>query len=45
MRQRTTLAAVEPVYGTAIRLARLAWRAQGLTFTVTGVENAPPPIV
>ena len=41
VRQRTTLTAVEPVYGTAIQLARLVWRAQGLTFTVTGVENLP----
>ncbi len=41
VRQRTTLSAVEPVYGTAIQLARLVWRAQGLTFTVTGVENLP----
>jgi 1-acyl-sn-glycerol-3-phosphate acyltransferase len=32
---------VEPVYGTVIALARLLWRAQGLTFTVTGVENLP----
>lgn len=32
---------MEPVYGTVIQLARLAWRAQGLTFTVTGVENLP----
>jgi 1-acyl-sn-glycerol-3-phosphate acyltransferase len=32
---------VEPVYGTIIRVARLAWRLQGLTFTVTGVENLP----
>ena len=32
---------MEPVYGTVIRLARLAWRLQGLTFTVTGVENLP----
>lgn len=32
---------VEPVYGTVIQLARLAWRMQGLTFTVTGVENLP----
>jgi len=29
------------VYGTVIQLARLAWRMQGLTFTVTGVENLP----
>lgn len=36
-----TLAAVEPVYGTVIQLARLAWRLQGLKFTVTGVENLP----
>jgi 1-acyl-sn-glycerol-3-phosphate acyltransferase len=32
---------VEPVYGTIIKLARLAWRFQGLRFTVTGVENLP----
>jgi 1-acyl-sn-glycerol-3-phosphate acyltransferase len=32
---------VEPVYGTIIALARLAWRSQGLKFTVTGVENLP----
>lgn len=38
---RITLAAVEPVYGTVIQLARLAWRLQGLKFTVTGVENLP----
>src|ERR1700676_3007747 len=39
--RRTTLAAVEPVYGTVIQTARLIWRMQGLTFTVTGVENLP----
>ena len=38
---RTTLATVEPVYGTAIQLARLVWRFQGLKFTVTGAENLP----
>jgi len=32
---------VEPVYGTAIRAARLVWRLQGLKFTVTGIENLP----
>jgi len=32
---------VEPAYGTVIQLARLAWRVQGLTITVTGVENLP----
>ena len=32
---------MEPVYGTVIQLARLAWRLQGLTFAVTGVENLP----
>jgi 1-acyl-sn-glycerol-3-phosphate acyltransferase len=32
---------VELVYGTIIQLARLAWRVQGLKFTVTGVENLP----
>ena len=35
------MAAVEPVYGTIIQGARLSWRLQGLTFTVTGVENLP----
>ena len=37
----TRLPDVEPVYGTVIQLARLAWRLQGLKFTVTGVENLP----
>lgn len=32
---------VEPVYGTVIALVRLIWKAQGLTFTVSGVENLP----
>jgi 1-acyl-sn-glycerol-3-phosphate acyltransferase len=32
---------VEPVYGTVIQCARLAWRMQGLTFTVAGVQNLP----
>ena len=32
---------MEPVYGTVIQLARMAWRLQGLTFNVTGVENLP----
>jgi 1-acyl-sn-glycerol-3-phosphate acyltransferase len=32
---------VEPVYGTVIQTARLLWRLQGLTFTITGVENLP----
>jgi 1-acyl-sn-glycerol-3-phosphate acyltransferase len=32
---------VEPVYGTAIQLARLVWKLQGLKFTVTGVQNLP----
>jgi 1-acyl-sn-glycerol-3-phosphate acyltransferase len=32
---------VEPVYGTVIQLARMIWKAQGLTFSVTGVENLP----
>lgn len=35
------MALVEPVYGTVIQLARLTWWAQGLTFTVSGVENLP----
>ncbi|BCJ83279.1 1-acyl-sn-glycerol-3-phosphate acyltransferase [Mycolicibacterium sp. TY81] len=38
---RTRLIPVEPVYGTVIKLARTVWRAQGLTFTVTGAENLP----
>jgi 1-acyl-sn-glycerol-3-phosphate acyltransferase len=32
---------VEPVYGTVIQAARLIWKIQGLTFTVTGVEHLP----
>lgn len=32
---------MEPVYGTAIRAALTLFRLQGLTFTVTGVENLP----
>jgi 1-acyl-sn-glycerol-3-phosphate acyltransferase len=32
---------VEPVYGSVIQLARLIWRCQGLTFTITGLENLP----
>src|SRR6478672_616168 len=32
----TRLPDVEPVYGTVIQLARLAWRVQGLKFTITG---------
>lgn len=32
---------MEPVYGTAIQLARLTWRIQGLRITVTGGENLP----
>ncbi|BBZ19738.1 lysophospholipid acyltransferase family protein [Mycolicibacterium gadium] len=32
---------MEPVYGTVIQFARLLWRFQGLTFTVTGVEHLP----
>ncbi|WP_163733090.1 lysophospholipid acyltransferase family protein [Mycobacterium gallinarum] len=32
---------MEPVYGTVIQLARMLWRFQGLTFTVTGVEHLP----
>lgn len=32
---------MEPVYATVIQTARLVWRLQGLTFTVTGVENLP----
>jgi 1-acyl-sn-glycerol-3-phosphate acyltransferase len=37
----TSVAEVEPVYGTVIQIARLAWRVQGLKITVTGVENLP----
>ena len=40
-RHDARLPGVEPVYGTVIQLARLAWRLQGLTFNVTGVENLP----
>jgi len=32
---------VEPVYGSAIQVARLLWRVQGLKFTITGEENLP----
>jgi 1-acyl-sn-glycerol-3-phosphate acyltransferase len=32
---------VEPVYGTVIQIARLVWRAQGLKFTIIGVDNLP----
>jgi 1-acyl-sn-glycerol-3-phosphate acyltransferase len=32
---------VEPVYGSVIQIARLTWRLQGVTVTVTGVENLP----
>ena len=32
---------MEPVYATVIQAARLAWRLQGLKFTVSGVENLP----
>jgi 1-acyl-sn-glycerol-3-phosphate acyltransferase len=32
---------VEPVYATVIQCARIMWRVQGLTFTITGVENLP----
>jgi 1-acyl-sn-glycerol-3-phosphate acyltransferase len=35
------LITVEPVYGTIIQLVRLAWRVQGLRFTVVGEENVP----
>ncbi len=32
---------MEPVYGTAIQIARLLWWVEGLKFTVTGEENLP----
>ncbi len=32
---------MEPAYGIVIQLARLTWWVQGLTITVTGVENLP----
>lgn len=32
---------MEPAYGTAITIARLIFRVQGLKITVTGVENLP----
>ncbi|MDT5370076.1 MAG: hypothetical protein QOC62_4507 [Mycobacterium sp.] len=37
----TSLAKVEPVYGTVIQMARLIWKAQGLRFNVSGVEQLP----
>jgi len=39
--RRISLADVEPVYATVIQTARLIWKVQGLTFTVSGVENLP----
>jgi 1-acyl-sn-glycerol-3-phosphate acyltransferase len=35
------LTTVEPVYGSIIALVRLAWRVQGLRFTIIGQENIP----
>ena len=35
------LITVEPVYGTVIAVVRLAWRLQGLRFTVIGQEHIP----
>lgn len=32
---------MEPAYGTAIALARLIWRVQGLKITVMGIDNLP----
>lgn len=32
---------MEPVYGTAIKIARTLWRIQGLKFTITGLEHLP----
>ncbi len=32
---------MEPAYGTAIQIARLLWKVQGLRFTVTGLEHLP----
>ena len=32
---------MDPVYGTAIQIARLLWWVEGLKFTVTGEENLP----
>ncbi|HUL98198.1 MAG TPA: 1-acyl-sn-glycerol-3-phosphate acyltransferase [Mycobacterium sp.] len=32
---------MEPVYATVIQAARLIWKIQGLTFTVSGVEHLP----
>jgi 1-acyl-sn-glycerol-3-phosphate acyltransferase len=32
---------VEPVYAVVIQTARLAWKIQGLKFTVSGVEHLP----
>jgi 1-acyl-sn-glycerol-3-phosphate acyltransferase len=39
--RRISLANVEPVYATVIQAARLIWKMQGLTFTVSGVEHLP----
>ena len=32
---------MEPAYGSVIAVVRLLWRTQGLTFTITGMENLP----
>ena len=32
---------MEPAYGTVIAAVRLLWRIQGLSFTITGMENLP----
>ena len=32
---------MEPVYSSVIAIAKLAFRAQGLSFTITGAENVP----
>ena len=32
---------MEPVYDTVITLARSLWAAEGLKFTISGVENVP----
>src|SRR4051812_28629572 len=37
----TSVADVEPVYGTVIQMARLIWKIQGIKFKITGVENLP----
>src|ERR1700738_1458973 len=39
----TSLAQVEPVYGTVIQMARLIWKAQGLASPASGMMRMPTP--